>query len=107
MSDECDDGNQVNGDGCSDKCKIETGWDCFYDSAKPPSVCMAKKSFAVTYEYCYRDITSNQAQFFFILTPPEPDLSKINLAKCFKFSFPYEIKSYTYDWQSGDLMVNV
>lgn len=25
---ECDDGNTVNGDGCSDQCTVESGWDC-------------------------------------------------------------------------------
>jgi len=28
-NEECDDGNYVNGDGCSSWCKIETGWYCW------------------------------------------------------------------------------
>lgn len=24
----CDDGNTLEGDGCSSECKVETGWDC-------------------------------------------------------------------------------
>ena len=25
---DCDDGNTLNGDGCSNACKVENGWDC-------------------------------------------------------------------------------
>lgn len=35
----CDDGNLVNGDGCSDICTIEAGWDCSYGSANAASFC--------------------------------------------------------------------
>lgn len=28
LNEDCDDGNTVDGDGCSASCKIETGWDC-------------------------------------------------------------------------------
>ena len=35
LSETCDDGNKVNGDGCSLSCKIENGWTC----SGQPSVC--------------------------------------------------------------------
>ena len=31
----CDDRNQINGDGCSDECVVEFGWECFDE----PSIC--------------------------------------------------------------------
>jgi cysteine-rich repeat protein len=31
LREECDDSNNVNGDGCSEHCKIETGWHCYTD----------------------------------------------------------------------------
>lgn len=33
---QCDDGNNLDGDGCSSTCAVETCWDCTKDS---PSVC--------------------------------------------------------------------
>lgn len=38
---QCDDGNQINGDGCSARCLIEDGWECSGDS---PSVCQEIES---------------------------------------------------------------
>src|SRR5262249_960264 len=32
-SEECDDGNRYDGDGCSSTCKTETGWKCIHQSA--------------------------------------------------------------------------
>ena len=34
----CDDGNKVNGDGCSSTCNVETGWSCTDAYAKDPSI---------------------------------------------------------------------
>ncbi|KAL4428862.1 hypothetical protein ABPG74_001349 [Tetrahymena malaccensis] len=36
---ECDDGNTINGDGCSSSCKVEDGWKCSGGSATSPDVC--------------------------------------------------------------------
>ena len=36
---ECDDGNNVNGDGCSEDCKIEYGFECHSNGIKP-DVCI-------------------------------------------------------------------
>ena len=37
---ECDDGNLLNGDGCSSQCKIETDWSCKGSNAATPSTCV-------------------------------------------------------------------
>jgi len=39
INDECDDGNTVNGDGCSDNCTIEAGFICFGGSFTSVSIC--------------------------------------------------------------------
>lgn len=38
---QCDDGNNINGDGCSSNCLIEQGWNC---TATSPSVCGLKNA---------------------------------------------------------------
>ena len=35
----CDDGNQLNGDGCSSICKIEKGWSCIFDNDTSIDIC--------------------------------------------------------------------
>ncbi|MBK8156762.1 MAG: DUF4215 domain-containing protein [Streptococcus sp.] len=37
MSEQCEDGNIVNGDGCGASCTIETGWTC--TTAPVPNAC--------------------------------------------------------------------
>jgi cysteine-rich repeat protein len=40
FQEECDDGNVVDGDGCSSTCKVEKGWRCDMDSAgREPDTC--------------------------------------------------------------------
>ena len=41
---QCDDGNVINGDGCSSKCTIESGFNCTTGSKLAPSVCMDNKN---------------------------------------------------------------
>jgi cysteine-rich repeat protein len=31
LREDCDDGNNINGDGCSEHCKVELGWHCYTD----------------------------------------------------------------------------
>lgn len=48
LGEDCDDGNKLNGDGCSNLCKVESGWDCrIYDWSIKRSFC-SKRS----YGYC-------------------------------------------------------
>ena len=42
---QCDDGNNRNGDGCSENCLIESGWTCTSDS---PSLCTLKGSLEIS-----------------------------------------------------------
>ena len=43
QDEECDDGNQISGDGCSEECTVEEGWLC--DDAEP-SQCTEEKGLA-------------------------------------------------------------
>lgn len=36
---ECEDGNLVDGDGCSSECKIESGWTCYGGGYKVKDTC--------------------------------------------------------------------
>ena len=36
---ECDDGNNVNGDGCDSNCRVEWGWYCFNGGPNNKDTC--------------------------------------------------------------------
>lgn len=47
-AEECDDGDEFNGDGCSNMCTIELHWDCgikevVYDGSKPEEACFSSR----------------------------------------------------------------
>lgn len=46
----CDDGNLIDGDGCSSTCAVELGWECYAISALLPSICY-KKSWPKLLDY--------------------------------------------------------
>ncbi|CAD8166151.1 unnamed protein product [Paramecium pentaurelia] len=46
LEEECDDGNQLNYDGCSDKCQIEENWHC---TQKVPNRCYSYTSFLLSF----------------------------------------------------------
>lgn len=43
---QCDDGNLINGDGCSSSCTIETCWECDYGS---PTSCFIPPKYSLGY----------------------------------------------------------
>ena len=47
----CDDGNNVNGDGCSSTCTIETGYQCIGGDNNHPDVCNEKCGDGITVLY--------------------------------------------------------
>jgi hypothetical protein len=36
---DCDDGNNIDGDGCSFDCKVESGWICIGGGISSPDIC--------------------------------------------------------------------
>jgi hypothetical protein len=47
---QCDDGNTVNGDGCSGQCMIEAGWTCSGGSPTSRDYCHITSTTAVNFE---------------------------------------------------------
>lgn len=68
---DCDDGNNVNGDGCNSVCKVESGWYCYVDSGTTgPSKCLQVASgTSITYLYAERVIGTNTANLYFLFQP--------------------------------------
>jgi cysteine-rich repeat protein len=56
---ECDDGNVVNGDGCSNTCTIESGYTCSSDSSRKPASFCISIGYSTTLNALIKDPSSN------------------------------------------------
>ena len=65
----CDDGNTVNGDGCSSTCTVESGWACYNGSTTTTSVCLIADTYTITTKYVMRIVTDNIMRVAFKITP--------------------------------------
>lgn len=55
----CDDGNLIDGDGCSSTCQIETNFACVNGTAATPSVCSYTLPFNIELDKITKKLTSN------------------------------------------------
>lgn len=79
---DCDDGNLVNGDGCSSTCTVEAGWSCTGGSSISISVCtlpVTPTVFTVELIYTTKSTTSNTLEFYFQISPVDSLLDQLNL----------------------------
>jgi cysteine-rich repeat protein len=71
-TEECDDGNLANGDGCSDKCKKETGFTCTPVTSPDSSKCKSGTGDCLELPIVYRDFqpenaaTGGHPDFYFL-----------------------------------------
>ena len=77
---QCDDGNTINGDGCSSICKIESQYICFNGSQTHKSNCVYNgQDFSITLKWIDKTNGQNQGIFAFTVNPPFLSLSQLNL----------------------------
>ena len=99
---ECDDGNLINGDGCSSLCKVEKGFRCSGGSQNTPHLChdIQPPLLALNFAYLnipYKFIFHATEQFTIINTTEDPK-HYVNLT--IKGAFPsyilhYDLQFYT------------
>jgi len=66
----CDDGNLVNGDGCSSLCNVETDYTCVGGSTTSPSLCSFSGTMAVDLNSIIKDPTANRVYLQATIQPP-------------------------------------
>ena len=66
---ECDDGNIINDDGCSDQCRIEDGFSCEFIDSGETSVCKLTVSPQVEDVVISKDPSKNVLYFEFDIEP--------------------------------------
>eukprot|EP00347_Sterkiella_histriomuscorum_P005534 403356244 len=93
---QCDDGNVINGDGCSSKCTIESGFNCTTGSKLAPSVCMDNKNPTPKISLV------SSKNFIYIEFDEEVQLQKALDETNVKITITGPQSSYKFDWRLAD-----
>lgn len=102
---ECDDGNLVDGDGCSSTCQIETNYTCVNGSSTTPSLCSYNKPLDLTLTSSTKDIKSNTVVFEIVVGPALKVLDTFNFSTIMTSNIPNAQISFVYS--NGQLKVTV
>jgi cysteine-rich repeat protein len=84
----CDDGNLINGDGCSSSCTVETNWSCV-GVLTQGSTCKINVTVSLNYIGSFRDTNANRAYIYFKLTPYFKEYLKVNFSQTISTSLSY------------------
>lgn len=82
---ECDDGNKIAGDGCSDVCEIEDGFECSIDK-NGKSLCILNKNITVVFDYMLRVMGENKVNMYFTVSPSSTLFNKVDWKKAISFN---------------------
>ena len=93
----CDDGNTVDGDGCSSTCSVETNWACYNGSTTTASVCLISNTFTIAVKYVFRITSWNTMEVAFEITPKYDEFTTMNFKKNLTHTVPASDYNATYD----------
>lgn len=83
----CDDGNLINGDGCSSSCKIESGFHCTAGLNNTASVCKYEGKINADLVCTYKLDNPNTAKILISFSPFISNLLRINFTNYISFNF--------------------
>ena len=75
---DCDDGNSIDGDGCSSSCSVEIGFNCSGGSTTSASVCNYAGSVDLYVLTAYKIPVSNSVNFTLSISPVSPIIALNN-----------------------------
>ena len=105
--DECDDGNIVNGDGCSSVCKIEKNYRCLGGSLNPSKCVYSKLNIALSVSKITKNGYTNQGIFVIEVTPALSAFSLLNYTKLLTFSCNQSIAVNSASYSGGSITIIV
>lgn len=94
---DCDDGNTLDGDGCSSSCKVETDYTCTGGSRTTKDVCSYSGPFYLNVLSTFKDLKKNKVYISLSITPNIASLKNIDFSASINPSFSYESKTATFD----------
>jgi cysteine-rich repeat protein len=80
ISEDCDDGNTINGDGCSSQCTVEPDYSCSNGSFYHSSVCVFSGPILTTLLDIRRAVDANRVEIILQLAPTIRSLSLVDFA---------------------------
>lgn len=92
----CDDGNTIDGDGCSSTCQEEINYTCLVDSTLK-SRCSYNQPFNMTLLSTIKSPHSNFLTFNIALQPNFTNLSSLNFSELFNTNLPLGSPTFTYN----------
>ena len=101
----CDDGNKINGDGCSDQCTIEDKFECT-TSLTDPTSCVLNEDISVEYDYTLRHMGENKLSMYFTVSPAYTALNKVDWKKTITFNFSEPI-TCEFSYNDGILIITM
>ena len=105
---QCDDGNTVNGDGCSSTCKIEPHYKCLNGSQTHQSNCIYNgHDFSLALKWIDKTNEQNQGIFAFTVHPPLTSLNRLNLTANLYFQCDQQTQFVKWTYHSGVLLLYV
>lgn len=102
----CDDGNRLNGDGCSSTCTLENNFECNTISGR--SVC-SLLSLGITFVSLNKVPTANSINILYLMTPSTlPALSTLNWSSVVtqQSNLSVTFSGFYFDSSSGQLSIN-
>lgn len=102
----CDDGNTLNGDGCSSSCTVEQDWRCI-TTAIQNSLCKIDKIVQLKYLGTYRDTSLNTGIFYYQITPQYAQYQLIDLNTLFATNLTYYKMKVEYKHDQNVLIATV
>lgn len=94
----CDDGNTINGDGCSSECQIENQYTCANGSLTSPSVCIFMGDITASVTWMRNTGTVNEGVIALSLSPYLSAYSQMNFSQLVQLGIgnsTFPIKEYS------------
>jgi hypothetical protein len=103
---ECDDGNNIDGDGCSAVCKIEPNYECRGGTNQTRTVCSYAAPLQFSLQTTVKDPKSNKLTFTLDVFPPLDSLSGLsNLRNLISTDMPNS--GITVSYRNGTLVLEM
>jgi cysteine-rich repeat protein len=100
---ECDDGNTISGDGCSQNCGVEKDFTCVGGSTTSPSLCSYSGPIIITISSFIKDPAKNIVYLQSTISPNLTSLASLDFNAVFQPLFTVETTSTVYDPTSGTI----
>jgi cysteine-rich repeat protein len=100
---QCDDGNLINGDGCSSTCYAEQDYTCTGGSWTTADVCSYSGPFYITVLKTYKDPNQNKVDVVVSITPNIQSLANMNFSSTITPNFTYVSCNASFNPSKGQI----